>query len=164
MFEELSARVLGQGKLQSQRLLMPAIINASPTQQAYLENMTALFERIGIEAAPMGPDTVAVHAFPTFLFERKVDPVEFIGQLLDMVDQGEMDTASDTALEQALHKVLDMMACKAAVKAGDKMTPAELDALLAKRESIERSSNCPHGRPTTVRLSIRDLEKQFKRT
>ena len=63
-----------------------------------------------------------------------------------------------------MHEVLDMMACKAAVKAGDPLTPAEIAALLARRDLVERSSNCPHGRPTTLRLSLRDLEKQFKRT
>lgn len=69
-----------------------------------------------------------------------------------------------TLLQEAvLHKVIDMMSCKAAVKAGDKLTPQELEALLAKRQEIERSSSCPHGRPTTLRLSLRDLEKQFKR-
>lgn len=57
-----------------------------------------------------------------------------------------------------------MMACKAAVKAGDAMSPDELSALLAQREQIERSSSCPHGRPTTIRLTLRDMRKQFKRT
>jgi DNA mismatch repair protein MutL len=57
-----------------------------------------------------------------------------------------------------------MMACKAAVKAGDPLTTAEIESLLARKDLVERSSNCPHGRPTTLRLSLRDLEKQFKRT
>ena len=61
-------------------------------------------------------------------------------------------------------EVLDMMSCKAAVKAGDPLTQGEIEALLARRDLVERSSNCPHGRPTTLRLSLRDLEKQFKRT
>ena len=50
------------------------------------------------------------------------------------------------------------------MKAGDPLTPQEIDALLAQRELVERSSNCPHGRPTMLRLSLKDLEKQFKRT
>ena len=62
------------------------------------------------------------------------------------------------------YEILDMMACKAAVKAGDPLSPGEIEALLNKRELIERSSNCPHGRPTTLRLTLHDLEKQFKRT
>ena len=56
------------------------------------------------------------------------------------------------------------VACKAAVKAGDQMTPEEMNDLLAKREEIERASSCPHGRPTTIRMTVRDMEKQFKRT
>ena len=65
--------------------------------------------------------------------------------------------------EAALHEVLDMMACKAAIKAGDKLTSQEIADLLKQRDKVERSSNCPHGRPTTLRLTIQDLEKQFGR-
>jgi DNA mismatch repair protein MutL len=50
------------------------------------------------------------------------------------------------------------------VKAGDTLKPEELDALLKRREVVERASNCPHGRPTAIRLSLRDLERQFKRS
>jgi len=59
--------------------------------------------------------------------------------------------------------LLQTVACKAAVKAGDPLTSAEIEALLARREVLDRSSNCPHGRPTTLRLTLNDLEKQFKR-
>ena len=167
MFEELRQRVLGDGdsekKLESQRLLMPAVVGSTSKRNALLEPLRGLLERIGVEAEPIGPDTIGVQAFPTFLFDRKVDPVDFMEELLDRVDEGSIDVSSDTALEAALHEVLDMMACKAAVKAGDQMSDGELAALLEKRQEIERASNCPHGRPTTVRLSIKDLEKQFGR-
>jgi DNA mismatch repair protein MutL len=56
------------------------------------------------------------------------------------------------------------MACKAAVKAGDPLSQTEIESLLKRRDLVDRSSNCPHGRPTSLRLSLRDLEKQFKRT
>ena len=81
----------------------------------------------------------------------------------ELLERGEAESL-DLHGEELLHDVLDMMSCKAAVKAGDPLTPAEVEALLARRELVERSSNCPHGRPTTLRLSLRDLEKQFKRT
>jgi DNA mismatch repair protein MutL len=84
--------------------------------------------------------------------------------LLDKAGEGGIDLDGPNAQESALHDVLDMMACKAAVKAGDRLSDAELTALLAQREHIERASNCPHGRPTTLRLSLRDLARQFKRT
>ena len=101
---------------------------------------------------------VAVHAFPSFL--EKLGPAEFVGELLERGEQELLDLHE----EELLHGVLDMMACKAAVKAGNPLSPGEIEALLARRELVERSSNCPHGRPTTLRLSLRDLEKQFKRT
>jgi DNA mismatch repair protein MutL len=164
MFEELRARVLGSGQnLESQRLLMPEQIRANASRQALLEELSSLLARIGIEAAPMGPDTVGVHAFPSFLFSRGVEVVPFMEELLDRAENGDIAAGDATAEEAALHAVLDMMACKAAVKAGDKMTPDELSALLAKRAEVERSSNCPHGRPTTLRLTHADLEKRFGR-
>jgi DNA mismatch repair protein MutL len=101
---------------------------------------------------------VAVQAFPSFL--HKLEPGAFVTDLLERGEQELLDLHE----EELLHKILDMMACKAAVKAGDPLTSAEIEALLARRELVERSSNCPHGRPTTLRLSLRDLEKQFKRT
>jgi len=163
MFEQLRQRVLSRN-LESQRLLMPAIISAGARRQSLLESLAPLLEKIGIEAEPMGPETVAVHAFPTFLFDRKVEPVEFMTELLDQAEEEKLDASNPTSLEAALHEVLDMMSCKAAVKAGDKLTTQELAALLSQRDEIERSSNCPHGRPTTIRLTLRELEKQFKRS
>ena len=72
--------------------------------------------------------------------------------------------AGRASREELLHKLLDMMACKAAVKAGDELGEEEVRTLLAQRERVERSSNCPHGRPTTIRMSWAQMERQFKRT
>jgi DNA mismatch repair protein MutL len=157
MFEELLARVTS-GPLESQRLLIPRTLPATPRQIAILEQIGPLLQRLGIEVIPFGPDAVAVQAFPSFL--DKLEPTEFVGELLERGEQELLDLHE----EELLHEVLDMMSCKAAVKAGDVLSPAEITALLSRRELIERSSNCPHGRPTTLRLSLRDLEKQFKRT
>ena len=101
---------------------------------------------------------IAVQSFPSFL--EKLGPGGFVRELLERGEQELLDLHS----EELLHEVLDMMACKAAVKAGDPLTSQEIEALLSRRELVERSSNCPHGRPTTLRLTLRDLEKQFKRT
>ena len=69
----------------------------------------------------------------------------------------------ETDPEAALHETLDMMSCKAAIKAGDRLSEREIAELLSRREQVERSSNCPHGRPTTLRLTLAGLEKQFGR-
>jgi DNA mismatch repair protein MutL len=83
--------------------------------------------------------------------------------MADLIERAESEGFTPGS-EQALHEVLDMMACKAAVKAGDRMSEGELDELMRLRGEIERASNCPHGRPTTVRLTIRQLEKLFGRS
>ena len=157
MYEDLKARIT-RGPLESQRLLIPHTLPATNRQIALLEQIQPLLARLGIEVAPFGPDTVAIHAFPTFL--SKLDPAEFITDLLERGEQELLDLHD----EELLHELLDMMACKAAVKAGDILTPGEIAALLARKDLVDRSSNCPHGRPTTLRLSLKDLEKQFKRT
>ncbi|MDP9172672.1 MAG: DNA mismatch repair endonuclease MutL [Planctomycetota bacterium] len=157
MYEDLLARI-SRGTLESQRLLIPITLPATPRQQDLLTQVQPLLQRLGIEVDAFGADTVAIHAFPSFL--HRLDPQEFISDLLDRGEQEMLDLQQ----EELLHEVLDMMACKAAVKAGDPLTQQEIEALLARRHLIDRSSNCPHGRPTTLRLTLRDLEKQFKRT
>jgi DNA mismatch repair protein MutL len=157
MFEELMARVT-RGPLESQRLLIPITLPASSRQMALLDQIQSLLLKLGIEVSNFGPETIAIQAFPSFL--EKLDPADFVRELLERGEQELLDLHQ----EELLHEILDMMACKAAVKAGDPLTQAEIEALLARRELVERSSNCPHGRPTTLRMSLRDLEKQFKRT
>jgi DNA mismatch repair protein MutL len=158
MFEALVARIR-ESPLESQRLLAPAVVPAAPAQVERLADLRPLLDRIGVEAEAIGPAAVAVHAFPTFLFGKGVDPVEFMTELLERAEADGFAPGS----EQTLHEVLDMMACKAAVKAGDGMSEIELAELLRLREAVERSSNCPHGRPTSVRLTIRELERLFAR-
>ena len=65
--------------------------------------------------------------------------------------------------EAVIHKALDMMACKAAVKAGDELAPAERQVLIQQRHLVDKGSNCPHGRPTALRCTLAELERQFKR-
>lgn len=158
MFEDLKARIL-VGSLEAQRLLMPAVVEVRAEQMALLDSLAPLLEKIGVEAEPIGPRSIAVHAFPSFLFERRVDPVVFMTELFDRA----ADEGFSPEDEAALHEVLDMMSCKAAVKAGDRLSQEELLALLQRREEIERPGSCPHGRPTTIRMTLRDLEKQFGR-
>jgi DNA mismatch repair protein MutL len=156
MYEELLTR-MKRGPLESQHLLIPEVIKASARQIALLEQIQPLLKKLGIEAAAFGPESVGISAFPSFL--EKLPAGAFVAELLERGEQELLDLHE----EELLHELLDMMACKAAVKAGDPLTSAEIEALLARRELLERSSNCPHGRPTTLRLTLNDLEKQFKR-
>lgn len=158
MFEKLKAR-LAQGELESQRLLMPATVEATPRQIEKLAELEPVLRRLGLTIEPIGPGAAAVHAFPTFLFDRRVEAGPFVAELLEQLDAD--DRPADE--EGLLHEVLDMMACKAAIKAGDALSETELEELLRLRDEIDRASNCPHGRPTSIRLTIRELERRFGR-
>ncbi|MEM6750733.1 MAG: DNA mismatch repair endonuclease MutL, partial [Planctomycetota bacterium] len=166
MLERLCQRVFDQNRpLESQRLLVPEPFDADDARLAALEALAPLLARLGIDAGPIGPGRAAVHAFPSLLLSRRVAPGPFLADLADKAASGEIDPGQPgISDEAALHEVLDMMACKAAIKAGDALAPGELEALLQQREAVERSSRCPHGRPTTLRLSLADLAKSFGRS
>jgi DNA mismatch repair protein MutL len=157
IFEDLMSRVRN-GNLESQRLLIPPTLRVSDRQLDLLEQVRPLLERLGLEVAPAGPGLAMVTAFPSLL--GRLDAGDFVAELLEKGEQEVLDLSE----EELLHDVLDMMSCKAAVKAGDPLTPEQIRGLLARRQLIERDSNCPHGRPTTLKLSLKDLEKQFKRS
>ncbi|HEX2971707.1 MAG TPA: DNA mismatch repair endonuclease MutL [Tepidisphaeraceae bacterium] len=158
LYEQFRARV-ATGHMESQRLLLPETVNVPPDQVALVAERADLLARLGIEAAEFGPNTIAVQAFPSMVIGRVRIP-EFMAEMLSKLGTA----ASNTNAEKLLDEVLNMMACKAAVKAGDPLTPQEISALLANWQNVEGSSNCPHGRPTVLKLSVADLEKQFHRT
>lgn len=159
MFEKLLARVTETGALESQRLLTPVVVEVGAHQMSKLDDLQGVLVKLGVEANAIGHASVAIQAFPSFLFERGVEAGEFLLDLFDKADARGLAAGK----EEALHEVLDMMACKAAIKAGDKLSETELTEMLSMRERVERSSNCPHGRPTTIRVPIRELEKRFGR-
>jgi DNA mismatch repair protein MutL len=157
IYEDLCRRIR-KSKLQSQRLLMPESFEVTATGAEALKANTELMDKLGIELVPFGPRTMAVQAFPSLL--SNIRPVEFIQDLIDLLDRKDVSPDSESLLDE----VLNVAACKAAIKAGQKLTDSEIEQLLADRQSAESSSRCPHGRPTTIKFSISDLEKQFKRT
>jgi DNA mismatch repair protein MutL len=157
LYEDL-CRKISEGNLESQRLLIPESFEVTNAQIQAMEQNKDLIAKLGIALEPFGPKTIAIQAFPSLL--AKVSPVEFVQDLLDLLT----DKRLSPDAERLLHEVLDMTACKAAIKAGQKLADAEIGRLLADKEAIERASRCPHGRPTTITFSLDDLQKQFKRT
>ncbi|NLF30308.1 MAG: DNA mismatch repair endonuclease MutL [Planctomycetes bacterium] len=156
LYNQLLERITA-GPLAGQGLLLPATLPVTPARKALLETHADLLARLGIEVSDFGPASVAVQRFPAFL--DRADPAAFVADLLDLLDGG--DAALDP--EHLLHSVLDMMACKAAVKAGDPLGDEEIAHLLDAADAADKSTACPHGRPTQIRLTLRDLEKQFRR-
>jgi DNA mismatch repair protein MutL len=157
IYENLQKR-LSSGNLESQRLLIPESLQLTDAQAEVLEANAELIEKLGIELAPFGPRTVAIQAFPALL--AKVDPVGFVQDLIDLL----CEKGAEPDAERLLDEVLSMAACKAAIKAGQRLDAAEIEQLLSEKEQVQYAGRCPHGRPTTIKFSITDLEKQFQRT
>ncbi len=157
IYEVLSKRIR-ESKLESQRLLIPESFELTEAQIDVLKSNAELIEKLGIELAPFGPRNYAVQAFPTLL--SKVVPVDFVRDLIDLL----VDKGASFDAQGLLDEVLNMAACKAAVKAGQKLSDSEIEQLLADRKKTDFASRCPHGRPTTIKFSIAELQKQFNRT
>ena len=156
IYEDLCRRVR-ESKLQSQRLLIPESFEVSISGAEALKANAELTDKLGIELVPFGPRTMAVQAFPSLL--SSVQPVDFIQDLIDLLEHKDAELNAESLLDE----VLNMAACKAAIKAGQKLTDSEIEQMLADKQNAESASRCPHGRPTTITFSISDLEKQFKR-
>jgi DNA mismatch repair protein MutL len=157
IYEDLCERIQ-KSSLESQKLLIPESFQLTDTQADAIGANEELLEKLGIEIAPFGPKTYAVQAFPSLL--AKVSPIDFVQDLIDLLT----DKGLGLDAEELLDEVLSMAACKAAIKAGAKLTDNEIEQLLADKERIERASLCPHGRPTVIKFTLAELEKQFKRT
>jgi DNA mismatch repair protein MutL len=158
LYNEFKHRLV-DGNLTRQKMLIPRTVAVTAAEAALLEGCTELLAKLGFEVSAFGPNTVAIQQYPTILAERGVQMDAFLRELLDTLAEDE-----SAGPEQIMDEVLAMMSCKAAIKAGDPLKPAEMEALLAAAEAAPKSSSCPHGRPTTLRMTIRDLEKQFSRT
>jgi DNA mismatch repair protein MutL len=152
-------RRLTSGPLASQGMLIPEPLEVTAAEAALLEEHTDLLARLGFEIAPFGPNSWAIQHYPTLLAERGVEMRGFLRELLDTLTEEQT-----VQPEQVIEEVLAMMSCKAAIKAGTPLSPAEIQGLLDQAAEAEKASSCPHGRPTAIRLSLRDLEKQFHRT
>ena len=156
MFEQLRAK-LTVGALPSQPRLVSSMISLNGEQLERLEASQELLTRLGFDVRASGPKSATIFAEPLFLVERKVDVAQMIVGWLSR----ERATTEDG--EAVLSEVLDMMSCKAAVKAGDALSDIEIAALLQDLQCVERATNCPHGRPTAMRIPFRELERRFGR-
>jgi DNA mismatch repair protein MutL len=156
LFEELRRRV-EQGGVESQRLLAPDAVNLSPAESAAVIEQAETLGRLGVGVEPFGGDTVLVTSLPAMLPD--VAPERLLRDLAEHLRSKPLPPTRDALLADLLH----MIACKAAIKAGQKLTPEEINALLERRHLVADSHHCPHGRPTALVFTKSELERQFGR-
>jgi DNA mismatch repair protein MutL len=157
LFEQLKRRV-GEGQLEVQRLLVPEPIDLPAEQAALVLEAADALRELGLDVSDFGGGTVLLSSYPALLGRRP--PHEIFRGVVDDLLTNDRPPSRDALL----HLLTVTMACKAAVKAGDRLTPEEIAHLLRLRHLATDSHHCPHGRPTSLLFSRQELDKQFRRT
>lgn len=156
IYEQLREKVLS-GTLESQQLLVPEPVPLAPAEAARILQAQSMLGKIGIRVEDFGGDTVLVGAYPAML--KNENPSEMLRGIVDIL----IDETKQVDARDVLDELLHMISCKAAIKAGDPLSDAEITALLEHRTECQDAHHCPHGRPTSLVFSREDLDKRFKR-
>ena len=156
LFEQVMER-LTAGRLESQRLLQPIVLDLPPAEWQALAAHGDVLDRLGFEVEAFGGDSVRIAAVPAVVaLGASEAAVRALAQDLDGLDHG-------AAVDEALRRSAATTACHAAVKAHDRLTPEKMVWILDALRRTAHSSVCPHGRPVVLRLSGREIERRFER-
>jgi DNA mismatch repair protein MutL len=159
LFEQVMER-LTAGRMESQRLLTPILLELTPAQRDVLRQHAATLERFGMELEEFGGDSVRLSALPALL-----DPSECEAAVRALAEdlEGLAGGGGVPEVDIALRKIAATMACHAAVKANYPLTLDKMRYILEELRRTAYSSVCPHGRPVVLRLTRREIEKNFQR-
>ena len=156
LFEQLRKRIR-DGQLEVQKLLIPEPIDLPAEQAAIVLDFKDQLAELGLEVSEFGGTTILLSSYPTLLSRRP--PFEILQGVIDYLVSKDRPPTKEILLDH----FLATMACKAAVKAGDRLTQEEITYLLELRKMAEDSHHCPHGRPTSLVFSRHELDRQFRR-
>ena len=156
-YEKMKAQRAQAGALASQALLIPVSFTASHEEMAALAEHGDSIKQFGLDLSALSSHTIAVRAVPQML--SKADVAELSRQILHEFAQ--IGTSHTIAARE--NQILSTMACHGSIRAGRQLTLPEMNALLRDMENTPRSNQCNHGRPTWVRLSLKELDTLFLR-
>lgn len=157
LFEQIKQRVRN-GTLESQQLLIPEPVDLTAEQAARTLEHRDELAALGLGVEEFGGGTILVTRYPALLGRRA--PAEILKRVVDhLVAKERVPTR-----EQLLNDLMSLMACHAAVRSGDTLTPEEITALAAQRHLAQDAHHCPHGRPTALLFTRQELDRQFRRT
>ena len=156
LFEQLKNR-FKDAKKTSQKLLIPETIDLGYREAKILERLIPNLYELGLEISPFGGDTFVVKAVPLLLKNKEIKPL-----VIEIVEKT-AQIGFSSGLETVLDQCLELIACHGAIRANQRLSDTEIRKLLHQLDSCDQSSNCPHGRPTWIRWSLKDLERLFKR-
>lgn len=154
----LFEQIMGQKEtdVASQRLLEPVTVELPPASARLLEEQIPIIQQYGFQVEPFGPGSFIVRAIPLLL--ARMDPAAALRVLVEDFEEDETPLAKLTE-----DRIIARVCKRAAVKAGQVLSPSEQAALLRDLEACQSPRTCPHGRPTMIHLSVDLLERQFGR-
>ena len=141
----------------SQYLSPPIILSLSMQEAQLLEEHIDRFTRIGFEIEHFGGEEYAVRAVPDNLFG--IAKKELLMEMIDDLADGIYTSMTPDLIDEKVAS----MSCKAAVKGNNRLSAKEVDALIGELLTLDNPYHCPHGRPTIIAMTKRELEKKFKR-
>ena len=156
LFEKVLKQRAAQ-KVESQRLLMPLLLELTPAQQAVFAEISEELNHNGFEAEPFGTRSVAVKVAPAGVEASQVE--HMLHELLEQFSRE--DQALN--LEKVRTRIAASIACHAAIKVNMPLEQNKMEWLLAALAKTECPMSCPHGRPVVLRYSMKDIQKAFKR-
>jgi len=148
---------LDAGKLPAQRLMHPLVFDVTSGEKERILNADDVLERLGFHVEAFGPTSVGVFTLPQMLRTEEAEAT------VRDIAQKTAEIGDDVKPTQVLERAIHSLACQAAVKAGQPLSQAEIDALLEHKEAVVNASRCAHGRPTALEFPLADLEKRFQR-
>jgi len=145
------------GKVESQRMLMPMIIELSPRQIVTYEKIAEELAANGFEVEPMGPRSFAIQSMPAGIVSS--DAEKLLTEILDGIERENVAISIETL--QA--KIAASTACHAAIKINMPLDQTKMEWLLAALAKTDCPMSCPHGRPVVLRYSVKEIERAFHR-
>ena len=156
-YEKMKRQRGEQGRLNSQSLLIPVTFAAGHGEMAALADFGDELRRFGLDLSPIGENRIAVRAVPQMLGKSDVEQLA-----RDMLREF-AEVGASQAVEARENRILATMSCHGSIRAGRKLTLPEMNALLRDMEQTPRSNQCNHGRPTWVKLTLKELDALFLR-
>lgn len=157
MLYEKTLKGMKTREFTSQILSPPVVLNLTMQEKELLETHMERFTGIGFEFEEFGIDSYAVRAVPDNLFS--IAKKELLMEMLDSLSDEIRRNGSSALIDEKIAS----MSCKAAVKGNMRLSAAEVDTLIGELLTLENPYHCPHGRPTIIAMSKKELEKKFKR-
>ena len=156
LYEKIKKNYYSNSEKECQMLLLPDVITLTPKEMDIARDNLDIFKKAGFELEEFGENTIRLNGVPPMCYDMNTKDL-----FLEVLD--EINTVARTARQEIEERFIATVACKSAVKAHMKLTDQEVENLIDQLLVLDNPFTCPHGRPTTIKMDLSDIEKKFAR-